>query len=240
MTDGVGHEKDVPLGNAFTFQREVGEQPDSRGLLAELMNERDITHEIVVIAISYLFILAGAWNDGLLGFSPSLISRAAEYVMATALAAEVVLRVRHTTHKRAGFWPLVMLDVASILTVFPMFGWITFARIFRMLYAAARLTRLLDHVAARRNNGMFVTAIFPFVVPILAAAVFAMERRAPGTAIHNYLDALKMCFSFSLSLGNVRPVSDAAMAVCGSLFIVGLLTIGILTNTISARYQDGR
>lgn len=204
------------------------------------MNERDITHEVVVISISYLFIFAGAWNDGLLGFAQSPISRTAEYVMASALAVEVVMRVRHTAHKRAGFWPLVILDVASIATVFPMFAWITFARIVRMFYAAARLTRLLDDVAARRNNGMYVTAIFPFVVPILAAAVFAMERRVPGTVVHNYVDALKMCFSFSLSLGNVRPVTDGAMAVCGSLFILGLLTIGILTNTISARYQDGR
>ena len=204
------------------------------------MNERDVEHELVVIAISYLFIAAGAWNDGLLGFAPSLPSRVAEYFMAAALATEVIIRVRHTSHRRRGFWPLVALDAVSVLTVFPLFEWVTFLRLGRMFYAAARLTRLLDRMAAERNNGMFVTAIFPFVIPLLAAAVFVIERYAPGTTVHNYIDALKMCFSFSLSLGSVRPVTTAAMAVCATLLVMGILTIGVLTNTISARYQDGR
>ena len=203
------------------------------------MNDEDITHELIVITLSYLFIYAGAWNDGLLGFAQSAFSRGAEYAMAGALALEVFVRVRHTSQRRHGFWPLVALDILSILTVFPVFEWVTFARLARMFYAAARLTRLLDRLAAERNNGMYVTAVFPFVIPLLAAAVFVLERRASGTTIHNYIDALKMCFSYSLSLGSVRPVTGAAMAVCAALLVLGLLTIGVLTNTISARYQDG-
>ena len=101
-----------------------------------------------------------------------------------------------------------------------------------------RLTVLLDRLAAERNNAMYITALFPLVVPVLAAAVFAIERHAPGTSVHTYIDALRMCFSFSLSLGNVRPVTDGAMAICGALFLLGLITIGVFTNTMSARYQD--
>ncbi|HEY0381334.1 MAG TPA: hypothetical protein VGC72_03965 [Candidatus Elarobacter sp.] len=201
------------------------------------MNERDVAHEVLVISVSYLFIYAGAWNDGLLGFTPSLFSRAAEYAMAAALAVEVIFRIRYTSQRRREFWPLVALDIISVLTIFPFFEWITLARVGRMIYAASRLMRLLDRLACQRGNGMYITAIFPFVVPILAAAVFAIERHSPSTTVHNYGDALRMCFGFALSLGNVRPVSSVAMGVCGSLFLLGLLTIGVLTNTISARYQ---
>jgi hypothetical protein len=202
------------------------------------MNRRDVEHEIFVIGVSYFFVFAGAWNDGLLGFAPSPWSRGAEYTMALLLASEIAMRLAYTERKPPIFWTLVAFDVISVLTVVPALDWVTFARFVRMFYAAGRLTMLLDRIAARRNNGMYVTAIFPFVVPLLAAAVFAVERHAPGTPVHNYLDALRICFSFSLSLGNVRPVTSAAMAICGVLFIIGLVTIGVLTNTISSRYQD--
>jgi hypothetical protein len=206
-------------------------------MLRELMNRRDAAHEVLVIAVSYTFIFAGAWNDGLLGFTPSPSSRTAELGMACVLLVEIVLRVTFTDRRTAAFWALVALDFASVLTVFPALDWIALARLARMLYAAMRLTRLLDRLAAERDNGMYVTAIFPFVVPVLAAIVYAYERNVVGSPVHNFGDALRICFSFSLSLGNVRPSSDAAMAVCGALFILGLLTVGVLTNTISARYQ---
>jgi hypothetical protein len=207
-------------------------------MLRNSITRRDVPHEAAVITISYVFIFAGAWNDGLLGFEPSAASRFAEYAMAVVLGAELTLRIRYTTGRGAGFWSLAALDVAAILTVFPMLDWIGFARIIRMCYAAVRLTRLLDRLAADRNNSMYAMTIVPFVVPLLAAAVYAFERGAPGAAIQNYGDALRMCFSFSLSLGNTRPSTDGAMAICGALFLIGLLTIGVLTNTISARYQD--
>ncbi|HZO94195.1 MAG TPA: hypothetical protein VFB22_10495 [Candidatus Baltobacteraceae bacterium] len=202
------------------------------------MNERDVEHEVVVICVSYAFILAGAWNDGLLGFPPSGTSRIAEIGAAVALAAEVATRLICTKRRGPRFWTLLLFDVISILTVLPALMWFTFARLVRMVYAAIRLTLLLDRLAADRNNGMFITGVFPFVVPVLAAVLFAIERRASGTTIHNYFDALKMCFAFSLSLGNVRPATTAGMAICGGLLILGLLTIGVLTNTITARYQD--
>jgi hypothetical protein len=206
-------------------------------MLRKLMNRRDAMHELVVITVSYAFIFAGAWNDGLLGFPPSIWSVAAEWTMAAALLAEVVSRIAFTERRGTGFWGLVALDFASVLTVFPGFAWITFARVGRMLYAAGRLMRFLDRLAAERDNGMYITGIFPFVVPVLAAVVYSAERHTRGSPVHNIYDALRMCFAFSLTLGNVRPVSDIAKVVCGALFLLGLLTIGVLTNAISARYQ---
>lgn len=208
-------------------------------MLRHLMNERGLTHEVIVIALSYAFIFTGAWNDRLLGFEPSAWSRAAELVMAALLASEVVMRIAFTQRSRRlpTFWALVALDIVSILTIFPALVWIAFARVIRMFYAAWRLTTLLDGLADKHNNGMYITAIFPFVVPLLAAAVYGLEREAHGSNIHTYLDALKVCLAFSLTLGNVRPVTDPAKIICGGLFLLGLLTIGILTNTISLRYQ---
>lgn len=157
--------------------------------------------------------------------------------MASALLAEVVMRISFTAQRGAGFWALVTLDFVSVLTVVPGLMWATFARLARMVYAAVRLTYYLDQLARERDNGMYVTGIFPFVVPLLAAVVYSIERHTRGSPIHDFGAALRVCFAFSLTLGNVSPANDLSKAVCGALFLLGLLTIGVLTNTISARYQ---
>ena len=42
----------------------------------------------------------------------------------------------------------------------------------------------------------------------------------------------------ALSLGNVRPANPLAMALCGAIFILGLVCIGVATNALSARYGN--
>jgi len=197
----------------------------TREALRKLMNARDAVHELIVIVVSYAFIFAGAWNDGLLGFAPSLVSRIAEWLMALVLVAEVATRITFTERRGAGFWGLVALDLASVLTVLPGLVWFTFARVARMVYAAARLVGFLDRLAAQRDNGMYITGIFPFVVPLLAAVVYSIERHTRGSPVHNFLDALRMCFAFSLTLGNVRPVNDLK---------------GHLRRTVPSRVADDR
>jgi ABC-type proline/glycine betaine transport system permease subunit len=235
----------VPTVSEQTAQCERQDDGQRRGarlgpaaLLVDMMNRRDLDHEAVVITISYAFLFAGAWNDELLGFQPSIWSHLAETFMALVLAAEVAVRIAMTRKRSARFYALAALDMFSIATVVPGLAWASFARLARMLYAAMRLTLLLDRLAADRKNAMYITALFPLVVPVLAGAVFAIERRVPGTPIHTYVDALRICFSFSLSLGNVRPVTDGAMAICGALFLLGIVTIGLFTNAVSDRYQD--
>lgn len=61
-------------------------------------------------------------------------------------------------------------------------------------------------------------------------------RVASTSRCGNELQAFGVCFVFALSLGNVRPTSPAAMAMCGVLFLVGIICIGVFTNAISARY----
>lgn len=204
------------------------------------VNHQEITHEIIVITVSYCFIAAGAWNDSLLGFAPSTFSRSSEFLMAAVLGLEVLTRLIFTKKRPLSFWLLLLLDIVSVLTIVQAFFAIGFLRVFRLLYASMRLGVLLDRLARRYQNPGYLIGMFPLVVPLLAAVVFAIERRTTGSPIHNYVDALAVCFTFSLTPGNVRPASAWAMGICGALFLAGLLSIGICTNAISMRYIRSR
>lgn len=204
--------------------------------LSKLTNDRDIAHEVLVILISYVFVGCGAWNDGLLGFTPSPLSHFAELTMAVVLSLEIASRLRFTHEKSARFWFVLLLDALSVLTVLPGLLWISFARLARVLYAGGRLVILFDRISCKTKNPMWLVILYPFIVPLVAAVVLASERNIHSTTIHNYLQALGVCFSFALSLGNVRPESPFAMAMCGVLFLLGIICIGVFTNAISARY----
>lgn len=206
--------------------------------LRAFVNSDGVEHEGLVLGVSYLFILAGAWNDALLGFAPSIWSHALELLMATILALEIASRVMFTQNRTLGYYTILALDLVSLLTVFPFFIGAGFARLGRMFYAVWRLCRTLDKMASSRKNPLYLTALYPFGVPLMAAIVYALERHMPGSTIHNYFEALLVCFAFALSLGNVRPASPFAMAICGILFLAGLVCIGIITNWVSNRYQQ--
>ncbi len=205
--------------------------------LREFVNAKTIRHEVLVIGVSYLFIVAGAWNDNLLGFVPSRWSHVLELTMATLLLSEISSRVVFTSNRTVGFYVFLVLDTLSLLTVFPFFAGVALARLIRMFYAAYRLVRLLDRMACHRRNPVYLIWLFPFVVPLFAAVVYVLERHTAGSHIHNYAQALLVCLAFSLSLGNVRPASPIAMTLCGLLFLAGVVCIGVVTNWISNRYQ---
>lgn len=204
--------------------------------IAKFTNDRDIAHEVLVISISYVFVGRGAWNDGLLGFTPSPLSHFAELTMALVLSLKIASRLRFTLEKSARFWFVLILDALSVLTVLPGLLWISFARLARVLYAGGRLVILLDRISCKTKNPMWLVILYPFIVPLVAAVVLASERSVHSSTIHNYLQALSVCFAFALSLGNVRPESPFAMGMCGVLFLLGIICIGVFTNAISARY----
>jgi hypothetical protein len=204
--------------------------------VSSFINDRDIPHEVLVICLSYVFVGCGAWNDALLGFAPSPASRAAEWLMAALLSVEIASRLLFTRNRSMRFWTVVLLDAISVLTIVPGLLWISFARLARVVYAGGRLIGLLDTMACKTHNPIYLVALYPFVVPLCAGVVLALERHQVGSPIHNYFDALAMCFAFALSLGNLRPTSAGAMAMCGILFLLGLICIGVFTNAVSARY----
>lgn len=205
--------------------------------LRTLVNDRDAVHEAIVVVISYLFIFAGSWNDGYIGLPSSPWSKAAELFMAICVALEIVSRMVFVRRKTLPFWTFVTFDSISLLTIFPTLQWIAFARLLRAFYASWRLIALLDRLAYRRRNPMYLIGLYPLVVPLLAIAVYAMERGTPGSAIHNYLQALSVCLTFALTLGSVRPVSFGGTIVCGFLLLLGIVCLGILANALSTRYE---
>jgi hypothetical protein len=208
-----------------------------RDQVRSFVNSQGIRHEVLVLLLSYSFIYASAWNDGLLGFRPTIESLCAEILTALVLVAGLVSRLVLTQQRTIRFWVDIALDFFSLLVLMPGLQWASLARLVRMFFAAARLITLLDRIAATRKNPVYLLWVYPLAVPLVASALYEVEKGQTHSPIHNYLDALRVCFEFSLSLGNIRPVSVAGMTICGFLFLIGLMCIGILTNSISNRYQ---
>ena len=207
--------------------------------LHTFINQEGWQHEALVVVVSYLFIFVGSWNDDLLGLQPSLWSHIAEITMATVLSLEITCRLIFTTNKNTGFWSFIAFDCISVLTILPSLQWIALARLIRSLYASGRLFILLDHLACRTRNAMCLVGLYPVAVPLLASVLYAVERHTVGSPVQNYLQALTICFEFALSLGQVRPLSLIGMSICGFLFLLGIVCIGILTNALSTRYERG-
>ncbi len=131
-----------PRTNVFAFSAK----------LYTFINQDGWLHEALVVVVSYLFIYAGSWNDGLLGLQVSLWSHIAEITMATVLSLEITCRLIFTANKNAGFWIFVAFDCISVLTIFPSLQWIALARILRSLYASYRLFVLLDRLLSRTQR----------------------------------------------------------------------------------------
>ncbi|GAC1539013.1 MAG: hypothetical protein NVS2B17_13750 [Candidatus Velthaea sp.] len=206
-------------------------------VVSGFINRRDTAHEISIIAFSYVFIFFGAWNDGLVGFAPSFWSQFLELIFAFGLLLEIILRVLLAKQKRPIFWAILLLDMVSVLTIVPTLVAVSFMRSGRAVYAGVRLIGLLDRLAYTKKNPLYLITLYPVVVPLVAAVVFALERHTPNSSVRNYFEAVAMCLQFALSLGNVRPSNPWAMTLCGALFVVSLVCIGVSTNVLFARYQ---
>ena len=206
--------------------------------LYDFVNSHSLAHEILVIVVSYLFIFSGAWNDGLVGVLPSALSWIVEIIMAAILSLEILSRVFFTNRRGFGFYSLLLLDVVSLLTLIPAFVGVAFARFIRLIYASWRTTALIEQVAKRRNNAMYLVWIYPLVSPLAAALLYAIELQAPHPAVKSYLDALGMTVGYSLTLGNTRPSTYAGNIVCGALFVAGIICISVIGNALARRYTS--
>jgi hypothetical protein len=212
-----------------------------RGRLDDFINSQGIAHEVVVVVVSYLFVFAGAWNDGYVGLVPSPASGVIEACMATILLLEITSRLLFVHRRRFSFYALIVLDVLSLLTVIPYLTGFAFARLFRLGYASWRTVLLLERLAKTRNNAMYLAWIYVLIVPLAAAMLFAVEAHAGNSPVKNYLDALAMTVGYALTLGSSRPSTYTGNVICGVLFVGGVLCIGIIGNTLANRYaNDGR
>ena len=202
----------------------------------EFVNSRGIAHEVVVVVVSYLFVFAGAWNDGYVGLIVSPASGVIEFCMAAILLLEITSRLLFSRERRPSFYALIVLDVVSLLTVIPFLTGFAFARLFRLGYASWRTVLLLERLARTRNNAMYLAWIYVLIVPIAAAMLFAVEAHTGHSPVRNYLDALAMTVGYALTLGSSRPSTYSGNIICGILFVGGVLCIGIIGNTLASRY----
>ena len=215
--------------------------PKFRRRLDDFINSQGIAHEVVVVVVSYLFVFAGAWNDGYVGLAPSPASGIVEACMAAILLLEITSRLLLVRERRFSFYALIFLDVVSLLTVIPYLTGFAFARLFRLGYASWRTVLLLERLAKTRNNAMYLAWIYVLIVPLAAAMLFAVEAHAGNSPVKNYLDALAMTVGYALTLGSSRPTTYSGNIICGVLFVGGVLCIGIIGNTLANRYaNDGR
>jgi hypothetical protein len=189
-----------------------------------------------VIIVSYLFIFAGAWNDGLIGLLPSVISASVELLMAVILVLEILSRALFTERRGIGFYSLFLLDLVSLLTIVPALTGFAFARFVRLIYASWRTTALIECIADKKNNAMYLVWIYPLVLPLAAALLYAIESQSPHAAVNNYLDALGMTIGYSLTLGTDHPHTYAGNILCGTMFVGGVLCISIIGNSLAQRY----
>ncbi|HEY3675665.1 MAG TPA: hypothetical protein VGK84_06695 [Candidatus Tumulicola sp.] len=203
----------------------------------DFVNSKGIAHEIVVVVVSYLFVFAGAWNDGYVGLIPSPASGIIEFCMAAILVMEITSRLLFARERRLSFYALIVLDVVSLLTVVPVLTGFAFARLFRLGYASWRTVLLLERLARSRNNAMYLAWIYILIVPMAAAMLFAVESHAGHSPVRNYFDALAMTVGYALTLGSSRPTTYAGNIICGVLFVGGVLCIGIIGNTLANRYH---
>src|ERR1700760_2421168 len=90
-----------------------------RRRIDDFVNSDGIAHGIVVVVVSYLFVFAGAWNDGYVGLVPSPASGIIEACMAIILVLEIASRLLFARQRRISFYALIVLDVVSLLTVIP-------------------------------------------------------------------------------------------------------------------------
>jgi cytochrome c biogenesis factor len=198
----------------------------------------NLSHDVVTLVLSYLFIIVAAWNDNLLGLTPGRMTQTAEYVLALMLACEVVLRVIFSRHRPWYFYPLIIVDAVSILTIIPSLIYATFARALRLIFSGVRMVHIIDKLSRARGNPYFVLLIYPFVVPIAAALFFLFERNQAGTHITNFFQSLIVVLSYSLTIGLVsnHPITYGAKLIAGIMLLVGLMCVSIIGNALSNRY----
>jgi voltage-gated potassium channel len=209
-----------------------------RGRVRELIRSDTLTADIVTLMLSYAFILVSAWNDDLLGLPPNVFTLVGEYLLAAGLAVEIVLRLIIVEDRAWYFYPLVVIDAISVLTVIPGLVFVTFARVVRLLVSGTRMLRIIDKLSRAHGNPYIILLVYPLVVPIAAALFFLFERHAPGTQVHNYFQALVLMMNYSLTVGlaSNHPVTMEGKVIAGIMLLTGFMCVSIIGNALSTRY----
>jgi len=210
--------------------------------IGRFLEGEDVYADAVTLLLSYAFIFFGAWNDGLVGLQPTFWTFGLEWTLAFGLAVEVILRLRYSRERAWYFYPLIVIDSLSVATVIPGLTYVQFARTARILVSGGRMLQLIDVISRKRGNPYLVLLIYPFVIPVVAAFFFVVERHAANAQVHNYFQAFSLVLSYSLTVGLVgnHPVTYTGKILAGLMFLAGLMCVSIIGNALSDRYGRKR
>lgn len=194
--------------------------------------------DVITLVQSYLFILFAAWNDGLLGLPSNGLTYGVEYLIAIGIVIEIYLRLRFTEQKSWYFYPLLIVDAISVLTIIPALGFVTLARVIRLIVSAVRMLHLIDKMSRVKGNPFTILLVYPLIVPVAAALFYAVEGHDKHAQIHNFFEALVLMLSYSLTVGlaSNHPVTYAGKTIAGVMLLIGILCISIIGNALSDRY----
>jgi cytochrome c biogenesis factor len=100
------------------------------------------------------------------------------------------------------------------------------------------MLQLIDTISRKRGNPYMILLVYPFVVPIFAAFFFYVEHHASNAQVHNYVQALILMMSYSLTVGLAasHPVTYIGKCLAGVMFLTGLMCVSIIGNALSERY----
>lgn len=210
----------------------------AKARLERFVRSDNLTYDIVTLLLSYAFIFVAAWEDKLLGLPPNPFTLIGEYVLAGGLSIEIAIRVAFARERPWYFYPLIVIDAISVLTVVPALLYATFARVVRLLVSGARMLRLIDKISRRHGNPYLILLVYPLVVPIAAALFYIFESHHAGTQVHNFFQALVIMMSYSLTIGlaSNHPVTSQGKVIAGMMLLTGLMCISIMGNALTDRY----
>jgi voltage-gated potassium channel len=169
------------------------------------------------------------------GLSPAghTVVSTVEYVTWAALAVDLVVRLRLAADRRR-FLRTHVFDL--VVLALPMIRPLRVLRVLSLLLMVhRRVTR-----AGRLRLSVYVGGTTALIIFVASLAVLDAERRAPGSNIHSYLDALwwTMTTVSTVGYGDHFPVTVEGRLLAMGLMVVGIGLLGFVTGSLASWFID--
>jgi len=158
---------------------------------------------------------------------------AVEYVTWAALAIDLAVRLRLTNDRsrflRTHVFDLVVLAVPMIRPL----------RVLRVLSVLLMVHRRVTRTGRLRLS-VYVGGTTALIIFVASLAVLDAERRAPGSNIQSYLDALwwTMTTVSTVGYGDHYPVTIEGRLLAMGLMVGGIGLLGFVTGSLASWFID--